>query len=119
MKQPDERAGFWIKSTQVRSLVRIAVVASESQVFAVVCSAMLASNDVLDVIGEAEVGTQLRASISAPSARATVNAEKFVGQFLDPTLHLRVGAETEQRLGARSVKALPDSRKHALQSNLR
>ena len=43
----------------------------------------------------------------------------FVGQFLDPLLHLRVGTKTEQRLGALSVKALPDSRKHALQSNLR
>jgi hypothetical protein len=32
--------------------VRIAVVAGESQVFAVVCSATLASNDVLDVISE-------------------------------------------------------------------
>jgi hypothetical protein len=42
-----------------------------------------------------------------------------VGQFLDPTLHLCIGAETEQRLGALTVKALPDSRKHALQSNLR
>jgi biopolymer transport protein ExbD len=31
--------------------VRIAVVAGESQVFAVVCSAMLASNEVLDVKG--------------------------------------------------------------------
>jgi hypothetical protein len=29
MKQPDERAAFRIKSTQVRSLVRIAVVAGE------------------------------------------------------------------------------------------
>jgi hypothetical protein len=52
MKQPDERAAFRIKSTQVRTLVRIAVVAGESEVFAVVPSAMLSSNDVLDVIGE-------------------------------------------------------------------
>jgi len=41
MKQPDERAAFRIKSTQVRSLVRIAVVAGESEVFAVASSAML------------------------------------------------------------------------------
>jgi hypothetical protein len=54
MKQPDERTSFWIKSTQVRSLVRIAVVAGESQVFAVACSVMLASNDerCVDVISE-------------------------------------------------------------------
>ena len=41
MKQPDERAAFRIKSTQVRTLVRIAVVAGESEVFAVVPSPML------------------------------------------------------------------------------
>ena len=52
MKEPDERAAFRVKSAQVRSLVRIAVVAGESEVFAVVFSAMLASYDVLDVIGE-------------------------------------------------------------------
>jgi hypothetical protein len=43
MKQPDERAAFRIKSTQVRTLVRIEVVAGESEVFAVVSSAMLAA----------------------------------------------------------------------------
>jgi hypothetical protein len=51
MKQPDERAA----SDQVHSgfgPVRIAVVAGESEVFAVVSSAMLASNDVLDAVGE-------------------------------------------------------------------
>ncbi len=52
MKQPNERAAFRIKSTQVRTLVRIAVVAGESEVFAVVPSAMLSSNDLLDLIGE-------------------------------------------------------------------
>ena len=41
VKQPDERAAFRIKSTQVRSLGRIAVVAGESEVFAVASSAML------------------------------------------------------------------------------
>jgi hypothetical protein len=41
VKQPDERAAFRIKSTQVRSLARIAVVAGESEVFAVACSSML------------------------------------------------------------------------------
>ena len=49
MKQPEEGAAFRIKSTQVRTLVRIAVVAGESEVFASVPSAMLPSNDVLDV----------------------------------------------------------------------
>jgi len=52
MKQPDERAAFRVNSAQVWSLVRIAVVAGESEVSAVVCSPMLASDDVLDVIGE-------------------------------------------------------------------
>ena len=41
MKQPDERAAFRIKSTQFRSLARIAVVAGESDVFAVASSDML------------------------------------------------------------------------------
>jgi hypothetical protein len=52
MKQPDELAAFRVNSAQVWSLVRIAVVAGESEVSAVVCSPMLASDDVLDVIGE-------------------------------------------------------------------
>jgi hypothetical protein len=38
-----------VNSGQVWSLVRIAVVADESEISAVVCSAMLASDDVLDV----------------------------------------------------------------------
>jgi hypothetical protein len=51
-KQPDERAAFRVKSAQVRPLVCIAVVAGESEVSAVVSSAMLASDDVLNVIGK-------------------------------------------------------------------
>ena len=42
----------------------------------------------------------------------------FVGQFLDPTLHLHVGTKAEQRLGALAVKTLSDSRKDALESSL-
>jgi hypothetical protein len=41
VRQPDERAAFRIKSTQFRSLARIAVVAGESDVFAVASSDML------------------------------------------------------------------------------
>jgi hypothetical protein len=65
MKQPDERAAFRIKSTQVRTLVRIAVVAGESEVFAVVPSAMLSSNDVLDVIGEERLHALRKATVFA------------------------------------------------------
>jgi hypothetical protein len=65
MKQPDERAAFRIKSTQVRTLVRIAVVAGESEVFAVVPSAMLSSNDVLDVIGEERLRALRKATVFA------------------------------------------------------
>ena len=65
MKQPDERAAFWIKSTQVRTLVRIAVIAGESEVFAVVPSAMLSSNDVLDVIGEERLHALRKATVFA------------------------------------------------------
>ena len=65
MKQPDERAAFRIKSTQVRTLVRIAVVAGESEVFAVVSSAMLASNDVLDMIAEERLRVLRKAAVFA------------------------------------------------------
>ncbi len=65
MKQPDECAAFRIKSTQVRTLVRIAVVAGESEVFAVVPSAMLSSNDVLDVIGEEWLRALRKATVFA------------------------------------------------------
>jgi hypothetical protein len=65
MKQPDERAAFRIKSTQVWTLVRIAVVAGESEVFAVVPSAMLSSNDVLDVIGEERLRALRKATVFA------------------------------------------------------
>ena len=54
----------------VRSLVHIAVVAGESEVFAVVSSAMLASNDVLDVIGRSS--WDLRCSFSK---KATVRED--------------------------------------------
>ena len=65
MKQPYERAAFRIKSTQVRSLVRIAMVAGESEVFAVASSAMLASNDVLDVICEERLRVLRKAAVFA------------------------------------------------------
>jgi hypothetical protein len=53
MKQPDERAAFRIKSTQVSDpCAHLQWVAGQGEVFAVVSSAMLASNDVLDVISE-------------------------------------------------------------------
>src|SRR5271165_121571 len=65
MKQPDERAAFRVKSAQVRSLVCIAVVAGESEVSAVVSSAMLASDDVLDVIGEERLRILRQATVFA------------------------------------------------------
>jgi hypothetical protein len=52
VKQPDKRAAFRVKRTQVRPLVRIAVVTGESEVSTVVASAMLTSDDMLDVICE-------------------------------------------------------------------
>jgi hypothetical protein len=45
--------------------VRIAVVAGESEVFPVVFSAMLASNDVLDVIGEERLRVLRKAAVFA------------------------------------------------------
>src|SRR5271165_5826416 len=52
VKQPDKRAAFRVKPAQVRPLVRIAVVTAESEVSTVVASAMLTSDDMLDVICE-------------------------------------------------------------------
>ena len=65
MKQPDERAAFRVKSAQVRSLVCIAVVAGESEVSAVVSSAMLASDDVLNVIGKERLRILRQATVFA------------------------------------------------------
>ena len=70
MKQPDERAAFRIKSTQVRTLVCIAVIAGESEVLAVVPSAMLSSNDVLDVIGEERLRVLRKAIVFAAGRKA-------------------------------------------------
>jgi hypothetical protein len=81
MKQPDERAAFRIKSTQVRTLVRIAVVAGESEVFAVVPSAMLSSNDVLDVIGEERLHALRKATVFA----AMIGT--FTGGLPEPLVH--------------------------------
>ena len=65
MKEPDDRAAFRVKSAQVRSLVCIAVIAGESEVFAVVSSSMLSSNDVLDVIGEERLRALRKATVFA------------------------------------------------------
>jgi hypothetical protein len=51
--------------------------------------------------------------------RGQLSFGAFVSQLFNSPLHLRVGTYAQQRLGALSVKALPDSRKHALQGNLR
>ena len=52
VKQPDKRAAFRVKAAQIRPLVHIAVVTGESEVSTVVASAMLTSDDMLDVICE-------------------------------------------------------------------
>jgi hypothetical protein len=103
MKQPDERAGFWIKSTQVRSLVRIAVVAGKSQVFVVVCSAMLASNDVLDVVGEERLRVLRKVAVFAA----------MIGTFTDglpkPLVHqaARPSAKSRRAFACRMATKFP------------
>jgi hypothetical protein len=52
IKESDERSAFRVKSAEVRSFMCIAVVTGESEIFVVVTSAMLASDDVFDVIDE-------------------------------------------------------------------
>jgi hypothetical protein len=137
MKEPDECAAFRVKSAQVRSLVRVAVVAGESEVSAVVSTAMLASDDVRRdrrrMAPRLAAGSSIRsdnrlvhgqfAGAARPSGGMTFSQEStsfglqngdeipdtdhclilvallwcepsfgaFVGQFLDPPLHLRVG----------------------------
>ena len=81
MKEPDERAAFRVKSAQVRSLVRIAVVAGESEVSAVVSSAMLASDDVLNVIGEEWLSVLRQAAVSA-----TITGS-FTDSLPEPLVH--------------------------------
>ena len=52
MKQPDECATSRVKPAQVRPLVGIAVVTGQSEISIGVTSAMLTSDDMLDVICE-------------------------------------------------------------------
>jgi hypothetical protein len=81
MKQPDERAAFRVNCAQVWSLVRIAVVAGESEVFAVVFSAMLASYDVLDVIGEERLRVLWQGAVFAAITGS------FVDSSPEPLVH--------------------------------
>jgi hypothetical protein len=52
IKESDERSAFRVKSAEVRAFMCIAVVTGKSEIFVVVTSAVLASDDVFDVIGE-------------------------------------------------------------------
>jgi hypothetical protein len=52
IKESDERTAFRVKCAEVRSFMCIAVVTGESEIFVVVTSAVLASDDVFDVIDE-------------------------------------------------------------------
>jgi hypothetical protein len=65
MKQPDKCAAFRVKPAQVRPLVGIAVVTGQSEVSIVVTSAMLTSDDMLDVISEERLGLLRHAAVFA------------------------------------------------------
>jgi hypothetical protein len=52
MKQSNKCAAFGVKRAEIWPLMRVAVVTGESEVFTVVGAAVLASDDVLDAIGE-------------------------------------------------------------------
>ena len=52
VKQPHERTTLRVKRAQVWPLMCIAMVAGQGKILGVVASAMLASNDVLDVVGK-------------------------------------------------------------------
>ncbi len=80
MKQPDERAAFRVNSAQVWPLVGIAVIAGESEVSAVVCSAMLASDDVLDVIVEERLRVLWQGVFAAISG-------SFADSLPEPLIH--------------------------------
>ena len=82
VKQPDKRATFRVKPAQVRPLMCIAALAAESQVCTVVTSAMLASHDVLDVIGEERLHVLRLAAVFAAmtSPLADKSPERLVHQ---------------------------------------
>jgi NhaP-type Na+/H+ and K+/H+ antiporter len=65
VKQSHECTAFRVKGAQIRPFMRVAVVTGESEVFTVVGSAMLASDDVLDVIGEKRLGRLRQAAVFA------------------------------------------------------
>ena len=99
MNQPDERAAFRVKSAQVRSLVCIAVVAGESEVSAVVSSAMLASDDVLNVIDKERLRILRQATVFAA----------ITGPFADslPILLQRRAASATRQQPSLSGRAFP------------
>ncbi len=74
VKQGDEAAGFGVDTCEVRSLMKVAVVAGERQIREVVAAAMLPSYDVFDVeCGERRGGlrqTAIFAMVSSPLANA-------------------------------------------------
>jgi hypothetical protein len=82
VKQPDKRAAFRVKAGQVRPLVQIAVVTGKSEVSSVVASAMLTSDDMLDVICEERLRVLPQVAVFAAmtSALADKLPERLVHQ---------------------------------------
>ena len=82
MKQPDECAAFRVKPAQVRALVGIAVETGQSEVSIVVTSAMLTSDDMLDVIGGERLRVLRQAAVFAAmtSPLADKSPERLVHQ---------------------------------------
>jgi membrane-associated protease RseP (regulator of RpoE activity) len=65
MKQSDKCAAFGVKRAEIWPLMRVAVVTGESKVFTVVGAAVLASDDMLDVIGEKRLCRLRQAAVFA------------------------------------------------------
>jgi hypothetical protein len=83
MKQPDECAAFRVKRAQIRPLVGIAVVTGQSEVSIVITSAMLTSDDMLDMIGEEGLGLLRYAAVFA--AISGTIADKLPEPLIHPS----------------------------------
>ena len=68
MKQSDKCAAFGVKRAEIWPFMRVAVVTGESKVFTVVGAAVLASDDVLDVISEKRLCRLRQAAVFAAMA---------------------------------------------------
>src|SRR5258708_13227735 len=83
VEQSDECAAFGVKGAEIGPLMCVAVITGESEVFTGVSSAMLASDDVLDVIGEKRLCCLRQATVFAATPGPLIDT------LPEPPVHLR------------------------------